>query len=129
LNLQKSRFVEQLQIFLDDPALLKNPEYELQTCVDVPTFTDFVKSLQDESIDITAANYADLSVLCSGLGFADLSSQLSPLEALREAKTTPIRSQGRWHEADLPKAAVYYKHSSEKGTRSGRRCWEGCFRT
>jgi hypothetical protein len=101
LNLQKSRFVEQLQIFLDDRALLKNPGYELQTCADVPTFTDFVKSIQDESIDLTAVNSADLSVLCSGLGFADLSSQLSHLEALREAKTTPFRSQVRWHEADL----------------------------
>jgi hypothetical protein len=55
LNVRKSHLIEKLQIFLDDPALLKNPEYEVQTSVDVPTFTNFVKSVQGESIDITAA--------------------------------------------------------------------------
>jgi hypothetical protein len=65
-----------LQIFLDDPILLKNPEYEIQTSVDVRTFTDFVKFIQGESIDVTAASYGCLSALCSEFGFADLSSEL-----------------------------------------------------
>jgi hypothetical protein len=29
LNVRKSHLVDRLQIFLDDPALLKNPEYEV----------------------------------------------------------------------------------------------------
>jgi hypothetical protein len=116
LNVRKSHLVEKLQIFFDDPALLTNPEYEVHTSVGVPPFTDFVKSVQGESIDITAANYGGLSALCSEFGFADLLSELfsfkdSHPETFREPDSTAFSAseaamKGIWdHEERLAEHA------------------------
>jgi hypothetical protein len=60
LKVRKTRLMEKLQIFLDDPALFSEPKYYVRSIVDPAIFTDFVKSVQGEPINITTANFGKL---------------------------------------------------------------------
>jgi len=74
--------MKKLQFFLHNPALLSESEYFVRSIVDPAIFTDFVKSVQGEPINITAANFGDLSALCLEFGFEALSSDLSSFKDL-----------------------------------------------
>jgi hypothetical protein len=52
--------------------LLGQPEYEVQTEINPSIFNDFIKFLQSETVEITAANFSGISSLCSEFGFNEL---------------------------------------------------------
>jgi hypothetical protein len=67
-------------VFLNNPTLLSKSESQVCASVDGSIFTDFVRSIQGDLIEITAANFPGLSSLCSEFGFDEFSSRPSSFQ-------------------------------------------------
>jgi hypothetical protein len=67
-TVRKDNLPNKTNLLFNNPALLGEPEYAVQSIVDPSAFSDFVKFIQEEQIDIRADNFGceELSSLLSG---------------------------------------------------------------
>jgi hypothetical protein len=70
-----------LQVYLDDPALLKQSEFEVQTIVDASIVCAFVKPIEGKSIGTAAGNLARILSLRLEFVFDEFSSNISAFQS------------------------------------------------
>jgi hypothetical protein len=80
ISLRKAQLLDKCELFLARPSLLGQTEYEVRTEINPSIFIDFIKFLQSETVEITAANFSGLSGLCSEFGFNELFSILADFQ-------------------------------------------------
>jgi hypothetical protein len=83
LTARKENLLNKTIFFLSKPALLDEPEFVVQSIVDLSVFSDFVKFIQGGQTDIRADNFRGLSALCSEFGCNQFSSLLSGFHSCR----------------------------------------------
>jgi cell division protein FtsB len=72
--------------FEDSPTLLTSA-YQVRSEVDPATFQAFARAISGDFPQVTSANVADLSLLCSEFGFTSLSQRVAAF--LREQRPAP----------------------------------------
>jgi hypothetical protein len=72
---KKTVLLEKLGLFLDNPSLLGASEYEVQTKVSPPIFSDFVRILEGVPIEVSATNFKSFRLLSKEFDFEPLSKK------------------------------------------------------
>jgi hypothetical protein len=71
-----ARLIDKCTLFKTNLLLLSSP-YSIRSTVPIDVFRAFVSALEDGAVEITNANLASLSLLCTEFGFAALTARLS----------------------------------------------------
>jgi hypothetical protein len=73
--IRKTLLLDRLHFFQEDAARLNHAEHRVSTRVRPAVFSDFVKRIQGEQVEITEANFPGLRDLSQEFGFDDLSAE------------------------------------------------------
>jgi hypothetical protein len=98
-----ARLVHKCALFKDQSLL--NAPYLVKSSVPVDIFRVFTSALEDEAIQLTAANFAGLLVLSAEFGFEALNSELlgfrSPSDAKPQTRLAALEERARLQDCKL----------------------------
>jgi TPR repeat protein len=95
---RKPVLLSKLNLFLLNPALLGEGDYQVQSDVSIPVFAEFIKAVEDKNYTVTEQNVDALSLLCEEFSFGELAAQC---RAFRAGWPETVESRVAFLEASL----------------------------
>jgi hypothetical protein len=81
--------INKCSLFKANLALLGAP-YEIKSTTPIQAFRDLVSAINDDPVEITAANFDGLSLLSAELGFEALAARLSEFQPSAPATSASL---------------------------------------
>jgi peptidoglycan hydrolase CwlO-like protein len=89
-----ARLIDKCTLFKTNLSLLTAP-YSVKSSVPVEVFRAFVSALEDGAVEITKANVAGLSLLCTEFGFGALGTRLSDFGSSASLPLASVDAEAR----------------------------------